>query len=155
MVSTLFRGYLIDQFLQYGSNQRSDQYGGSVENRCRFLLEVVETTIKVWGDNAVGIKLSPSKKNREVLNPVLPIFRPVYKGNLITNGSYTKGSGTATITSNQADLVSFGKLFIANPDLPYRLQHDSNLNEPNAKTFYGRGVNGAEVGYTDYPEILH
>ncbi|MDB9517341.1 alkene reductase [Roseofilum reptotaenium CS-1145] len=183
-------GYLIDQFLQDGSNQRSDQYGGSIENRARFLLEVVDATTKVWGDNKVGIKLSPSNtfygmldsdpkrtfthvlealndyalayvhlmepneidlQTREVLNPVLPMFRPVYKGYLITNGGYTKESGDAVIKSNQADLVSFGKLFIANPDLPYRFKHDADLNEPDPKTFYGRGVDGAEIGYIDYP----
>ncbi len=186
-------GYLIDQFLQDGSNQRSDKYGGSIENRSRFLLEVVDATTRVWGDNKVGIKLSPSNtfygisdsdprrtftyvlealndyslayvhlmepnevdlNTREVLNPVLDIFRPVYGGNLITNGGYTKDSGNAVITSKQAELVSFGKLFIANPDLPYRFKHGVSLNDPDPKTFYGRGADGAEVGYTDYPVIV-
>ena len=187
-------GYLIDQFLQDGSNQRRDRYGGSVENRVRFLLEIVAETTQVWGDNKVGVKLSPSNtfygmsdsnpkhtfthvletlndyplayvhlmepndvdlKTRDVLNPVLPIFRPVYKGNLITNGGYIKESGNAAIASNQADLVSFGKLFIANPDLPYRFQNNADLNDPNPKTFYGKGTDGAEIGYTDYPVMSH
>ncbi|HEY9596520.1 MAG TPA: alkene reductase, partial [Cyanophyceae cyanobacterium] len=112
-------GYLIDQFLQDGSNQRTDNYGGSIENRARFLLEVVEAVTNVWGGNRVGIKLSPSNTfygmydsnpkatfgyvldalndfdlayvhlmepnevdlaTREVLNPVVPYFRPIYKG---------------------------------------------------------------------------
>ena len=74
-------------------------------------------------------------------------------GNLITNGDHTKDSGNEAIVSKQAELVSFGKLFIANPDLPYRLQHDADFNEPNPKTFYGRGTDGAEIDYIDYPVI--
>jgi len=53
-------GYLIDQFLKDGSNQRDDRYGGSVENRLRFMLEVVSAVVAVWGADRVGIRLSPS-----------------------------------------------------------------------------------------------
>lgn len=52
-------GYLLDQFLQNGSNQRSDRYGGSVENRTRFLLEVVDAVSQVWRKNQIGVRLSP------------------------------------------------------------------------------------------------
>jgi N-ethylmaleimide reductase len=52
-------GYLLDQFLQDGSNQRTDQYGGSIENRARLLLEVVDAAIAVWGSDRVGVRLSP------------------------------------------------------------------------------------------------
>ncbi|MCB0321760.1 MAG: alkene reductase, partial [Bdellovibrionales bacterium] len=52
-------GYLLDQFLQDGSNKRSDQYGGTVENRMRFLLEVTDAVVKVWGAGRVGVRLSP------------------------------------------------------------------------------------------------
>lgn len=52
-------GYLLDQFLQDGSNQRSDQYGGSIENRARLMLEVLDAVIDVWGADRVGIRLSP------------------------------------------------------------------------------------------------
>ncbi|MBD2102798.1 alkene reductase [Leptolyngbya sp. FACHB-261] len=183
-------GYLIDQFLQDGSNQRTDQYGGSIENRARFLLEVVEAVAEVWGANRVGIKLSPSNTfygiadsdpqatfsyvlnalnrynlayvhlmepneqdlaTRKVLNPVAPLFRSIYKGTLITNGGYTKETGNAALASGNADLVSFGKSFIANPDLPERLATNAPLNTPNPRTFYGTGANQAELGYTDYP----
>ncbi|MGF1493825.1 MAG: alkene reductase [Microcoleaceae cyanobacterium] len=178
-------GYLIDQFLQDGSNQRTDQYGGSVENRARFLLEVVDAVIDVWGSNQVGIKLSPSNTfygmhdsdpkatfgyvlealnlrglayvhlmepnekdlEQEVLHPVMPLFRPMYQGTLIANGDYDKVSGNKALAEGQADLVSFGKLFLANPDLPERFQQDAELNEPNPRTFYGEG----HEGYTDYP----
>ena len=183
-------GYLIDQFLQDGSNHRTDEYGGSSENRARFLLEIVEAVTSVWGGNKVGIKLSPSNTfygmkdsnpqatfsyviealnpfnlayihlmepnevdlaTREVLNPVTPLFRPIYQGTIITNGGYDKEKGNAILTSGNADLVSFGKLFLANPDLPQRFELDAALNEPNPRTFYGRGQEDAEKGYTDYP----
>ncbi len=179
-------GYLIDQFLQDGSNQRTDEYGGSVENRARFLLEVVEAVSNIWGADRVGIKLSPSNtfygmvdsnpkatfgyvlealnpqglayvhlmepneidlKNRDVLNPVTPLFRPIYKGMLIANGNYTQETANAALAKGDADLVSFGKLFLANPDLPERFKRNAPLNEPDFKTFYGSG----EEGYTDYP----
>lgn len=185
-------GYLIDQFLQDGSNQRSDIYGGSIENRARFLLEVIDAVTSVWGSEKVGIKLSPSNtfygmqdsnpkatfsyvidalnrynlayihlmepnetdlSTREVLNPVLPIFRPVYQGTIITNGGYDKAKGITVIAAGDADLVSFGKLFIANPDLPQRFAIDAELNAPNPQTFYGMGDNNLEQGYTDYPAL--
>lgn len=185
-------GYLIDQFLQDGSNQRTDEYGGSVENRARFLLEVVEAAASVWGADRVGIKLSPSNTfysmydsnpiatfgyvvnalnrfglayihmmepnqkdlaTRNVLNPVTPIFRPIFKGTLITNGGYDKEKGNAILASGGADLVSFGQLFLANPDLPKRFEVNAALNTPNPKTFYGQGEIQAEKGYTDYPSL--
>lgn len=186
-------GYLIDQFLQEGSNHRTDEYGGSVENRARFVLEVMAAITGVCGGDRVGIKLSPSNTfygmfdsnpketfgylidalnrfdlayvhlmepnevdlaTREVLNPVTPIFRPLYHGTLIANGGYEKETGNAAIASGEADLVSFGKLFLANPDLPQRFEKNAPLNEPNPRTFYGQGDENAEVGYTDYPFLV-
>ena len=179
-------GYLIDQFLQDGSNQRTDEYGGSVENRARFLLEVVAAVSDVWGGDRVGIKLSPSNtfygmvdsnpqatftyvlealnpiglayvhlmepnqtdlKNRDVINPVTPLFRPIYQGTLITNGNYTRETANAALANGNADLVSFGRSFLANPDLPERFKLNAPLNEPDPRTFYGSGAEG----YTDYP----
>ena len=90
---------------------------------------------------------------REVINPVLPTFRPLYDGILITNGGYDRRKGNDVIAEGQAELVSFGRPFIANPDLPKRLQLEAALNEPDPATFYGRGAEGAEVGYTDYPTL--
>ena len=181
-------GYLIDQFLQDCSNQRTDAYGGSIENRARFLLEVVGAVVEVWGGERVGIKLSPSNTvygmgdsdpeatfgyvikalnpfglayihlmepneidlQKPVLNPVTSRFRPLYQGTIITNGGYDRAKGDAALMQGDADLVSFGKLFIANPDLPSRMEHNAPLNEPDPKTFYGQGKEGAEKGYTDY-----
>lgn len=182
-------GYLIDQFLQDGSNQRTDKYGGSIENRARFLLEVMEAVTSVWGGNRVGIKLSPSNTfygmsdsnslatfsyviealndfdlayihlmepnetdlaTRDVINPVLPVFRPFYRGTIITNGGYDREKGNAILASGKAEFISYGKLFLANPDLPKRFALAAELNEPNPRTFYGRGDDNAELGYTDY-----
>lgn len=179
-------GYLIDQFLQDCTNQRTDEYGGSVENRARFMLEVVEAVASVWGANRVGIKLSPSNTyygmgdsnpqatfgyaidalnrfelgylhlmepnetdlaNRDVMNPVTPYYRQIYRGTLITNGDYNHPKGNSILASGDADLVSFGKLFLANPDLPQRFAINASLNEPDSKTFYAPNAKG----YTDYP----
>lgn len=180
-------GYLIDQFIQDGSNQRRDKYGGTIENRARFLLEVVEAVTSVWSSEKVGIKLSPSNTyygifdsnsaatfsgvinalndfqlayvhlmepdkhdlESDVLNPVVPKFRPIYQGTIIANGGYDKEKGNAILASGDADLVSFGKLFIANPDLPERFTKNAPLNEPDVSTFYASG----EHGYTNYPSL--
>ena len=175
-------GYLIDEFIEDGSNKRSDLYGGSVENRARFLLEVIEAVASVWGGNKVGVRLSPSGENYtmsdsnragtfkyvvEALNSFelayfhlmepnqwgsetgldASFFRPIYKGLLMVNGDYDRERGDAVLDSGNADLISFGRTFIANPDLPQRLAIDAPLNEPDPSTFYG----GDETGYTDYP----
>ena len=179
-------GYMIDQFLQDGSNQRTDRYGGSIEKRAQFLLEVVEAVTSVWGGNRVGVKLSPSNTlygmydstpletfkyaiqvlnqfdlaylhlmepnqqdlaTREVLYPVTSIFRPFFKGTVISNGGYDKEKGNAILAKGDADMVSFGTLFLANPDLPKRFAMNSWLNKPDPKTFYGPD----NKGYTDYP----
>lgn len=183
-------GYLIDQFLQDGSNQRTDQYGGSIANRARFLLEVVEAVVQVWDGDRVGIKLSPSNTfygmhdanpqalfsyvmeqlnqfqlayvhlmepneqdltTNNVINPVISTFRHLYKGLLMTNGGYDKAQGNQILASSGADLVSFGKLFIANPDLPHRLATDAVLATPDFTKVYGQGEDNLEQGYTDYP----
>jgi N-ethylmaleimide reductase len=186
-------GYLIDQFLQDGSNQRQDNYGGSIENRARFLLEVVAAVVQIWGGGAVGIKLSPSNtfygmfdsdasatfgyvikalndfdlayihlmepneadlSTQSVINPVLPVFRPLYTGNIITNGGYNQATGMKAIASGEAQLVSYGKAYLANPDLVARFKVNAELNEPNFQTFYGRGdTEDAALGYTDYAPI--
>ncbi|MBG1258269.1 alkene reductase [Nostoc commune] len=185
-------GYLIDQFLQDGSNQRTDAYGGAIANRARFLLEVVEAVCSVWGGERVGIKLSPSNtfygmhdsnsqatfryviealnpfnlayihlmepdkpdlEQGKVINPVLSTFRSFYQGRVITNGGYDKSKGNDKVATGEADMVSFGKLFIANPDLPKRFTVDAELNPPDLKTFYGRGDKDLDKGYTDYPSL--
>lgn len=183
-------GYLIDQFLQDGSNQRQDQYGGSRENRARFLLEVVAAVVEVWDSGCAGIRLSPSNtfygmfdsdpqatfgyvikalsafnlayihlmepneadlNSRAVIHPVLATFRPLYDGNIITNGGYNQETGMKAIASGEAQLVSYGRPYLANPDLVARFRANAELNEPNFQTSYGRGdTEDAAIGYTDY-----
>jgi N-ethylmaleimide reductase len=180
-------GYLLDQFLHDGSNQRTDQYGGSIENRARLLLEVTEAVTSVWGADRVGVRLSPSgtfnsmyDSNPEplfsyvanaldrfglaYLHIVEPrvdgnitldrasgfpasYFRPIFHGTIITAGGYDRDSGNAVLAAGDADLVAYGRLFIANPDLPKRFALNAPLNKPDRSTFYG----GDETGYTDYP----
>jgi N-ethylmaleimide reductase len=182
-------GYLIDQFLRDGSNQRRDQYGGEVNNRASFLLEVTEAVINVMGDGRVGVRISPENPFNDMydsnseslfshlaeglnrfplaylhvveidlsnpaafngaLNPITQKVRGIFKGTYMTNGGYDRNMAERVLERGDADLVSFGRLFLANPDLPERFSKDVPLNEPNPNTFYG----GDEKGYTDYPFV--
>ncbi|HEU4408281.1 MAG TPA: alkene reductase [Polyangiaceae bacterium] len=179
-------GYLIDQFLRDGSNRRSDAYGGSVENRARFLLEVTEAVTGVWGPERVGVRLSPlgsyndmadsdpaatfSYAARElsarrvgylhVVEPVSgpmaaagprvsPLLREQFRGAFVANGGYDAASAHGALSRGEADLVSFGVPFLANPDLPERFRRGAGLNAPDRATFYG----GGDRGYTDYPAL--
>jgi N-ethylmaleimide reductase len=179
--------YLLDQFLQTGSNQRTDHYGGSVENRARFLLEATAAVIAAVGAERVGVRLSPNGtfngmsdanpeqtfshavKELEKLGvayihfregteadvkhgrqPVaLSVFRPLFRRTVIVNDGYTREKAEQALKSGVADLVSFGIMFLANPDLPRRLQLNAPLNPPDPRTLYA----GAEKGYTDYPAL--
>jgi N-ethylmaleimide reductase len=85
------------------------------------------------------------------------IFRPLYQGRLMANAGYTKATADQALAAGDADLVSFGSLFIANPDLPERFHKDAPLNTPDPQTFYAypcddstQDCNFAK-GYIDYP----
>jgi N-ethylmaleimide reductase len=182
-------GYLIDQFLQDGSNQRTDQYGGSWANRARFLLQITDAIEADWGSDRVAVRLGPSgsfgdmsdsdprglfsfvakelakrklaylhlieprvKGNAEDLSrdqaPVASqLMRQHYPGTIIVAGGFDGASAQAILDSGDADLVAFGRHFIANPDLPERLRRNLPLNPYDRDTFYG----GTQLGYTDYP----
>ncbi len=178
-------GYLLDQFLRDGTNHRSDAYGGSLENRARLILEVVEAVCTIWGGNRVGIRLSPLQPYNDMydsnpemtftyiveqLNPFglaylhiaetgkerpgaagpsfdLQLLRQFRKGILIVNGEYDLVTANAALENGDADMVAFGRLFIANPDLPLRFARRAQLNMSDPATFYG----GDQHGYTDYP----
>jgi N-ethylmaleimide reductase len=183
-------GYLIEQFLQSRSNLRTDRYGGSIENRVRFLLEVTQGAIDVWGANRVGVRLSPygiangsgeaepmplythaieqlnrlglaylhfieprssgagrAEVNWQNVPSAMVLYRPIWKGVLITAGGFTGETAEAAIAEGHADAIAFGRIFISNPDLPQRLQHGFPLTLYNRATFYS----GEEKGYTDYP----
>ncbi|UDM64016.1 alkene reductase (plasmid) [Pseudoalteromonas piscicida] len=176
-------GYLINQFLDSHSNQRTDGYGGSVDNRIRFLREVVTAVSEEIGSDKVGVRLAPlttlngtvdenpeqtylaAIKQLNALNvsyvhiaeadwedaPDMPLkfkyaIREEFNGVLIYAGKYTKARAQQALNEGWADMIGFGRPFISNPDLPYRLANDLYLNEHQPETLFG----GGEQGYTDY-----
>jgi N-ethylmaleimide reductase len=172
-------GYLIDQFLRDAANQRTDAYGGSVLNRARFLFEVLDAIIGVWGSDRVSLRLSPVTEvygqkdtdpvgtyriiahelNRfalaflEVRAPVgsevLPVMRRTFRGPIAVNQGLTLDVANALIANGEADLASFARPCIGNPDLVERFAEGAPLAESDPKTWYG----GTAVGYTDYPAL--
>jgi N-ethylmaleimide reductase len=178
-------GYLLDQFLKDGVNNRTDAYGGSIENRARFMLEAAEAVLKVWDKSRVGIRLSPAKVNDAADSDPQAVFdyvvaklnelglayihmiegitqvdasagtidfakiRAAFKGVYMANNGYDRARAIEAIASGKADMVSFGRAFISNPDLVERFKGDAPLNDPDRATFYG----GGREGYTDYPTI--
>ena len=185
-------GYLIDQFLKTGANQRTDDYGGSINNRARLLLEVTRAIVDEIGGGRTGIRLSPVTPANDIVdaNPQLLFdyvacelaklglaylhviegatggprelperpfsyaeMRTAYrtaggKGAWMVNNAYDRALAESAL-ANGADIVAFGRPFIANPDLVQRLQHNAPLNELQRATLYGGGAEG----YTDYPTL--
>jgi 2,4-dienoyl-CoA reductase-like NADH-dependent reductase (Old Yellow Enzyme family) len=170
-------GYLPHQFLNDAINRRGDSYGGSIENRARFMLEAVDAAVSVWGADRVGLHLSPTTGDdsdpaatydhvarecsarglaflfvRESLqaNPRFSKgLRESFTGAFIANQDLTREQGGQLVSNHEADAISYGRLFIANPDLVERLAADAPLNEPDPSSFYG----GTKKGYTDYPTL--
>ncbi|UIN19927.1 alkene reductase [Herbaspirillum frisingense] len=180
-------GYLLDQFLRDKTNQRTDAYGGSIENRARLLLEVVAAVTSVVPSERVGIRLSPiSPANdiadsdpkalfsyvvqqlnryklvylhvvegatggpREVAGGFdLQVLRDLFQGIYIANNGYDLEMAAKARQGNRADLVAFGRPFIANPDLVERFKAGAALADFNQATLYGGGAEG----YTDYPTM--
>lgn len=185
-------GYLLDQFLRDGSNQRSDRYGGSFENRARFLLEVIDAVAGVYGAERVGVRLSPwgsfngmedsdtgalfdhvvaalatrglaylhlvepradQGSDVNALNADAPDaasrFKRIFGGPVIAAGGFTRETGAEAVAAGNADAIAYGRLFIANPDLPERFRQGAALNRHDRSTFYGGGAKG----YTDYPAM--
>lgn len=185
-------GYLLDQFLQDGTNKREDRYGGPVENRALLLLDVVDAVAAVWGADRVGVRLSPWGKfggmrdsdpgalfdyvtaalggrglaylhlvepradqnsDTNALDPDAPDaasrFKARFGGAVIAAGGFTRDTASKVIAMGAADAVAFGRLFIANPDLPERFRRGAPLNRYDRSTFYG----GDARGYTDYPAL--
>lgn len=176
-------GYLPEQFLNPHTNQRNDNYGRTVENRSRFVVEVTRAVVQAIGKEKVGLRISPysnfnhmpayeetfetynyltaelSKLDILYLHVVdyaaraseegqrlLSAIRKNFNNLLILNGGYTKERAEKALRHDGADMISFGSSFLANPDLPYRLQHGLALNNPDAATFYTPEA----LGYTDY-----
>ncbi|KAI4324223.1 hypothetical protein L6164_023777 [Bauhinia variegata] len=182
-------GQLIEQFLKDQVNDRTDKYGGSLENRCRFVFEIVEVVVDEIGAERVGIRLSPFQDYCEagdsnpeelgvylvnalnkyglaychVVEPRMKTLgekfecseslvpmRKAFNDTFLVAGGYEREDGNKAIVENRADLVVYGHIFLANPDLPERFKLNAPLNKYNGATFY-RSNPDPVVGYTDYP----
>ncbi|MFJ4264393.1 alkene reductase [Paenarthrobacter nicotinovorans] len=183
-------GYLFDQFLNSSSNKRTDHYGGSVQNRLRFLHEVLDAVTAEIPANRVGIRLSPSsswmdvfdENKRSLYSELVTSISPrglaylhlvepgiagsidagpdgetiesgelgaLFDGPVIVTGGHTPPTAAEAIYGGKADLVGFGRLFIANPDLPNRIKTGAELADVRQEGLYS----GGPAGYTDYPEL--
>ena len=184
-------GYLIDQFLRDSINDRTDRYGGPIENRIRFLVEVMQAVARAVGGGRTGLRISPVTPSNgasadsdplalftaalQALAPLglafvevvegatggardVPVrgqpfdyaaLRRAFAGPWMVNNGYTREMALAAVASGHADVVSFGRPFIANPDLGRRLRENAPWNEPDRSTFY----RGGAPGYTDYPTL--
>jgi N-ethylmaleimide reductase len=178
-------GYLFHQFLSDNTNKRTDYYGGSIENRNRFTLEVTRELIEAIGGKKVGIRLAPTNPYNDILSSdpiaqfsqliskldkmdlayihlvgnapgatlpahypqdVLETFGTLTQHIVIANSGYNKKAGEAELQRGIAGMISYGTLFLANPDLPKRFELNKGYNEIDRDTMYG----GADKGYTDY-----
>ncbi|WP_342249127.1 alkene reductase [Sphingomonas sp. OTU376] len=185
-------GYLIDQFINSASNHRTDSYGGSIANRSRFLLEVVEAVVAAIGASRVAVRLTPmgrfmgmgddtpeetfghiaSALDRvglaylHIVEPstlgietdtqfdprwdlIVQQIRRLYQGTMMLAGGYDQARAERALAEGRGDVIAFGKLFIANPDLPERFARHAPLNEPDRDSFFG----GDARGYVDYPSL--
>jgi N-ethylmaleimide reductase len=175
-------GYLIKQFLNPHTNRRTDQYGGNIENRSRFLIEVVKSVVAEIGKDKVGLRISPFgtfnempnydeaeaqylhiAKELNILgiaylhlndqsgkgepNELFKSIRHEFGNTIILSGGYDAVKAEQVLKGNYADLISFARPFIANPDLVDRYKNNLPLNQPKFDLFYTPG----REGYTDYP----
>jgi N-ethylmaleimide reductase len=185
-------GYLLDQFLKTGPNKRTDDYGGSIENRARLLLEVMRAVSEEIGGGRTGLRLSPVTPANDVtdedpqalfdyvVRQLAPLnlayihviegatggprdiadrpfnyeaLRAAYRdaggrGAWMVNNGYDAALADKAL-AHGADLVAFGRPYIANPDLVDRLRQAAPLNPLDKDTLYGGGAKG----YTDYPKL--
>ncbi len=180
-------GYLVEQFLRDSINDRTDAYGGSIANRARFLLEVMQAVAAEIGGGRTGLRLSPVTPANDAgqdsapqalyefaLAELAPLglafvevvegqtagardfapfdyasLRRKFAGAWIVNNGYRRQMALDAIAAGAADLVSFGRPFVANPDLVRRLRENAPLSDPDKNTLYGGGAKG----YTDYPTL--
>jgi len=179
-------GYLPQQFLSQHVNRRTDEFGGSMANRARFLRLVIEAVLETFPAHRVGVRISPYAQYNNAPNTdagatyryvaamlqqfgigyvhvadtnawggapdmhkLVPLVRAHYQGVLVANGGLAPDEAQRMVADGRADMVAFGRQFIANPDLPARIAAGGPYNEPDMFTFYG----GAARGYTDYPAL--
>ncbi|CAM8890209.1 unnamed protein product [Rhodiola kirilowii] len=196
-------GYLIDQFLKDGINDRTDEYGGSLANRCKLLIEIIQAVVAAVGSERVAVRISPAIDHLDAMesNPLklglaiierinnlqeqwgsklaylhitqpryaaygqtesarqgseeeearlMKACRKAYQGTFMCSGGYTRELGMEAVAQGDADLVSYGRLFISNPDLVHRFKLNAPLNKYVRATFY---TQDPVVGYTDYPAL--
>lgn len=185
-------GQLVDQFVQDNTNQRSDEFGGSIQNRSRFPLQVLEALIKAVGSEKVGLRLSPwsDYAGMRMADPVpqftyligqvnklklayLHLIEPRISGPVDTEitihsndfafkvwdktsplliaGGLKPDSAKELVDKTHQDsevAAVFGRHFLANPDLPFRIQKFLELNPYHRDTFYNAE---SPTGYADYP----
>lgn len=180
-------GYLLEQFLKDGSNERDDAYGGAPENRARLLFEVLDGVTEVWGGGRTGLRLSPftpangasESDPMATYGKIIPelnryglaylhmiegatggsrelepgesvtALRALFEGAYMANNGYDKALADDAVSCGLADVVAFGRPYIANPDLVERLRRDAPLNEGDRETYYGGGAEG----FVDYPTL--
>lgn len=190
-------GYLLDQFLQDSTNQRTDEYGGGIENRARLMLQVLDAAIGVWGADHVGLHLAPRCDSHDMGDSdpaaifsyvareagkrgiaflftregvttqaaedapedgqlaaldapkLAPLLKREFGGPLIDNQNLTLFQAGELLRRGEADAISFGRQWIANPDFVARIAANAPLNDPDNATFYLS--ENPETGYTDYP----
>ena len=184
-------GYLLDQFLQSCSNKRTDDYGGSIENRFRLIREVLDAVATVFPSNKIGVRISPngsfndmgSEDNFELFTYVMQQLnkynlaylhcmdglafgfhnkckvvnlhhvRNSFNGIIIGNCGYSPQSAEGAINTGSVDAISFGRLYLSNPDLVTRIENGFPLSEvPAFPTWYECPTGESEsIGYSDYP----
>jgi N-ethylmaleimide reductase len=172
-------GYLPNQFLSPNCNQRTDAYGGSIENRIRFAVEALTAMIAAAGSpGKVGMKVSPGMAFNDIvhedpmptyvalakaaaaLHPAYlhvmrtgigaeTVLRGAFSGTLLVGGGFKRDEANQAVAEGRADAIVFGSSYVANPDLVKRFEKDAPLNEPDASTFFTPGPKG----YTDYPVL--
>lgn len=182
-------GYLIEQFMRDGTNRREDRYGGSIDNRLRFLLEIVAGIDATISARRLSVRFSPNTVTQNAADsdplalftaaakalssfdlaflelrepgpngifgvtdaePFSPTIRKVFRGKLVLNEDYDLQRASEALERGQADAISFGRLFISNPDLPERLARRAELLSDARVHWYA----GEASGYTDYPSLL-
>ncbi len=181
-------GYLIDQFLRDGTNERDDDYGGPVENRIRLLREVTRAVAETVGADRPAVRLSPNGDSQGAndgdphslfpaaaaalseigiaflelreppqdgtfgkaeVAPVHPHIRKAFAGPLVLNSDFDFARGQAALDAGEADAITFGRTFLANPDLVARFRAGAALNPDDMATWYSQGPQG----YVDYPAM--
>jgi N-ethylmaleimide reductase len=172
-------GYLPNQFLSPDANQRTDAYGGSIENRIRFVVETLKAMIAAAGSaGKIGMKISPGMKFNDIdhsdpiptyvalAKAITPLglaylhvmrtgigaeaaMRMAFPGPLLLGGGFRKEEANKVLAEGGADAIVFGSTYLANPDLVTRFERDATLNAPDQTTFYTPGAKG----YTDYPRL--